>query len=134
MITVNTVRQAVIDALDRAFVSIEVNGEEVEQGFTEPCFFVQLFPVAHTHLLDRRFRRNHSFNVQYFDARNRDLHAMAEELYDVLYLINVEDDLIRGSNMSHEIIDGVLHFFIQYEFQILRQPEGYDKMQHMEGI
>lgn len=134
MVTVNGVRQAVMQALDQAYPAIPVHGEEIEQGFTEPCFFVQLFPVAQTHLLDRRYRRSHSFNVQYFDARNRDLHAMAEELYSLLYLIAIEDDLIRGSSMSHEIIDGVLHFFVTYEFQILRIPEGVEKMQHMEGI
>src|SRR5690625_3611513 len=117
MITINDVRYAVNAKLDEQFPNIPIRGEEIKQGLIEPCFFVKLFPVAQDREVDKRYRRYHSFDIHYFPATlyaNDEMHEVAEQLYDCMEYIETVSGLIRGRNIRHEIIDSVLHFFVQY--------------------
>lgn len=131
MITVNSVLDSVIAALNQNFPNISTYSEESEQGLEEPYFYVKMFPVAQKQLLGQRYQRNHSFDIHYFAGSNEALHDMAEQLYDKLELISVADSLVRGSGMRHEIVDGVLHWFVAYNFQVRRSVEPDPLMQSM---
>lgn len=131
MITVNIVRDSVITALGQCFPNINAYGEESDQGFEEPYFYVKLFPVSQNQLLGQRYQRNHSFDIHYFAGTNEALHDMAEQLYDKMELISVDVDLIRGTGMRHQIVDGVLHWFVDYNFQVMRSVEPDPLMQSM---
>ncbi|AFL99520.1 hypothetical protein Desde_1088 [Desulfitobacterium dehalogenans ATCC 51507] len=140
-ITFNLVRDSVIAALHLYFPGIDIYGEEIRQGFEEPCFFVKLFPVSQEQLLGRRYKRNHSFDIHYFPTeagegeeqrQNEDMHDMAEALYDKMEMVPVTGGLIRGVKMRHEIVDGVLHFFVDYNFHVLREAVPDPPMQTME--
>ncbi|EHQ88284.1 phage tail terminator family protein [Desulfosporosinus youngiae] len=132
VITVNLVRDSVMSALDQHFPEIKVHGEEIRQGFKKPCFFVKLFPASQDQLLGRRYQRSHSFDIHYFDGSNEDLHDMAEQLYDKMELISADGGPIRGTGMRHEVVDGVLHFFVNYNFHVQRSVEPDPLMQTME--
>lgn len=128
-------------ALDTHFPNMRIYGEEIRQGFQEPCFFVKLFPVQQDREFGRRYKRMHSFDIHFFPAEagideeeksNLDMHDMAEKLYDRLEYIQVHDGLIRGYKMRHEIMDGVLHFFVDYDFHLLRPHPTLPKMQELE--
>ena len=60
---------------------------------------------------------------------------MAEQLYDCLEYIQIAGGNCCGRRMRHEIIDGVLHFFVDYDFHVLRERPEEPKMQdlHVEG-
>lgn len=131
MITVNSILDSVIAALDQNFPNINTYSEESGQGLEEPYFYVKLFPVSQNQLLGQRYQRNHSFDIHYFAGSNEALHYMAEQLYDKLELISVNDSLIRGSGMRHEIVDGVLHWFVAYNFHVMRSVEPDPLMQSM---
>lgn len=135
MITVNDVRRAVMSALAARFPDTRVYGEKSAQGFVVPAFFVFMFPVYHTQELGRRYLRRHSFDVHYFptgDYENDEMHDVAEQLYDVLEIINANGKPIRGTAMRHEIVDGVLHFFVDYNFHVRRELPEVPKMADME--
>lgn len=141
--TVNDVRDGVINTLDAHFPDMRIYGEEIKQGFQEPCFFIALFPVQHAKEFGRRYKRMHSFDIHYFPAvaeleelANQDMHDMADLLYDRLEMIHLQQSVIRGHNMRHEIINGVLHFFVDYDFHLLRSRPSSTKMQQLnqEGI
>lgn len=135
MITVNDVRRAVMSALAARFPDTRVYGEKSAQGFVTPAFFVFMFPVYHTQELGRRYLRRHSFDVHYFptgDYENDEMHDVAEQLYDVLEIINANGKPIRGTAMRHEIVDGVLHFFVDYSFHVRRELPEVPKMADME--
>ncbi|MDF2722103.1 MAG: hypothetical protein K0Q59_1778, partial [Paenibacillus sp.] len=89
MITVNDVRDGVIQALDAAFPDIPVQGENISQGLQEPYFYVKLLSTGQDREINRRYLRAHLFDVHYFAKTNRERHAMAEQLYDILRRINV---------------------------------------------
>ncbi|WP_273483615.1 phage tail terminator family protein [Desulforamulus ruminis] len=129
---VNDVREAVITALGQYFPDIDIYGEEIRQGFKEPCFFVKLFPVSQNREFGRRYRRNHAFDIHYFDATNEALHAMAEQLYQRMEYIQLSGQTIRGTGLHHEIVDGVVHFFVSYDFHVMREKASIPKMQELE--
>lgn len=132
MITVNGVRDGVISVIKQSFPAIKVYGEEIKQGFQEPCFFVKVLSVGHERELNRRYRRDNSFDVHYFDETNEALHAMAEQLYSNLEYIQSEGGTYRGKTMHHEIIDSVLHFFVDYAFHVMRSDPEKPKMQTLD--
>ncbi|ACL19467.1 phage tail terminator family protein [Desulfitobacterium hafniense] len=145
-ITVNGVRDSVMTILHQHFPGISVYSEEIRQGFDKPCFFVKLFPVSQNQLLGRRYQRNHSFDIGYFpvvvdegegegNRQNQDMHDVAEQLYEAMELIPVVDEsdgLMRGTKMGHEIVEGVLHFYVDYNFQVIKEATLEPLMQTME--
>lgn len=132
-ITVEDVRRAVMAALFARFPGIKIYGEPIAQGFEEPCFYVKLLEASHEKAVGRRYVRTHSFDVHYFDATNAALHARAEELYDCLEHITTQAGaLLRGRGMSHEIVDGVLHFFVQYDVHVMRERPAAPLMRQLE--
>lgn len=131
-ITISAVRDAVNQELDAAFPGVEIMGEEIKQGMQEPCFFVKLLEGEQVQELGQRYRRVHSFDIQYFGTGNRSLHDVAEKLYDAMEYVSIGDQVFRGTGMRHEIVDGVLHFFVDYNFLVRRPAEEFPKMQTLE--
>lgn len=136
MVTINDVRYAINVKLDEKFPNIPIRGEEIKQGLIEPCFFVKLFPVAQDREVDRRYRRHHAFDIHYFpesktDA-NTEMHNVADSLLDCMEYVELGEGLIRGRNMNCEIVDGVLHFFVNYDFHVMRPKPVEPSMQTME--
>jgi hypothetical protein len=119
-VTINDVRYAVHAVLDAAFPDIPIMGEEIKQNLKPPCFFVKLLEPAHTQELGRRFFRYHPFDVHYFapDRSNDDMYDMVEQLTTALQWIEVGGRKVRGTDMRFQVIDEVLHFFVEYNFHV----------------
>jgi len=90
--------------------------------------------ASQTQELGARYMRAHSFDIHYFprDNANEEAHDMAEKLYDALEWIEYDDVLYQGRGMNHEIVDGVLHFFVDYAFRVRRVVPEPPKMDSME--
>lgn len=139
--TNNDVVSAVVAALKKQFPQAGIYEEAMGQGQTAPCFFVQLIAPTYDRMGGRRYKRTYPFDVHYFpnqpkegeaDKRIAEMHAVAEQLYDCLAYVALDDGLIRGSNLRYEIIDGVLHFFIDYTIHMIRQAEEVPLMNRLE--
>lgn len=61
-------------------------------------------------------------------VEKEECNAVVERLFNCLEYITVGEDLIRGSKMSSEIVDGVLNFFVNYDLFILRLKNKDDAM------
>lgn len=131
-VTVNSIRSGVIIALSELFPTMEIYGEANREGFEAPCFFVKLLTSAQDQELDRRYRRSYSFDIHFFPASpdyNEEAHEMAENLYDRLRQVNIDGVTYRGKGMTHEIVDGVLHFFVDFNFFVYVEKQPEIKMQ-----
>ncbi|GIQ63632.1 hypothetical protein PACILC2_22000 [Paenibacillus cisolokensis] len=119
-VTINDVRYAVHAALDAAFPDVPIAGEEIKQNLSPPCFFVRLLGPAHAQELGRRYMRYHPFDVHYFaeDRSNAAMYDMAERLTEALQWIVVAGRPVLGTGMRFEIVDEVLHFFVEYNFHV----------------
>ncbi|WP_308009276.1 DUF6838 family protein [uncultured Fusobacterium sp.] len=98
--------------------------EEIEQGFKEPCFFIQSITAAERQFLNRRYKFNQSFVVQYFPKSkktpNEEMYKIASRAIGALEYIEQlgteESTILRGVDRSYRIIDGVLNLFVDYNF------------------
>jgi hypothetical protein len=56
------------------------------------------------------------------------MNAIADRLYDALEYISIGEDLLRGSNISHELIDGVLHVYVEFNMFVLKKTAAEELM------
>ncbi len=108
-----------------------IYANDVEQGLQEPCFFVAVLKPELTHLPGGRYRKRNPFDIHYFpeQASNTELYAAAERMMDCLEFIILPDgEQLHGTNMNYETVDGVLHFFVNFDCVLLRLPDDV-KMQ-----
>lgn len=94
--------------------------ENVEQGLTKPAFhvsFLETFSRSRgTVLYDRTFPVVVHFFTDQKENTITECYKMAEILSELLELITIEGKLVRGRDISWNITDDVLQFFITYEF------------------
>ena len=93
----------------------EIYTEAVNQGLEDGSFSVVCLNPTNTQFLGNRYFRTNQFCIHYFPKTNEpksECLEVLEDLYDALEIIDVDGDLIRGTNMTNEMDDGVLHFFV----------------------
>lgn len=105
----------------------EIYKNDVEQGLTEPCFFIAVLKPELSPLLGTRGIKRNPFDIHYFPKRagnNAELFNTAERLMFALEYITMADGLpLRGTAMSYEAIDGVLHFFVNFNMTVIQPRE-----------
>lgn len=111
----------------------EIYGDtDVVQGLKEPCFFIAILNPSQTKLIGQRYFREHPFDVQFFPTKSGDnveLQELASELFLALeYITLLNGDLVHGTSMNYENVDGVLHFKVNYNM-FLRKVEPKDNME-----
>lgn len=134
-VTVDSIRSGVILALSNLFPTMDIYGEEIKQGFEAPCFFVKLLTHAQDQELNRRYKRFYSFDIHFFPAGNdynREAHEMAEKLYEALKWVGIDGARYKGTGMNHEIVDGTLHFFVDFNFHVMAAKQSDSKMKTLD--
>lgn len=123
---VNTILDAATVALHNTFGdSYTYYREEVEQNADKPYFRVDaLTSLSRSTRSVNRYNRTIPLIIHYFtdkentvDAR-RDCYNVAEKLNYALEYLHVNDCLIMGTDISWEITEGVLQFYITYKFDV----------------
>ena len=106
--------------------------KDVQQGLTEPCFFIALVGLSRIRRIGVRYQMFDSFVVQYFPKIQRgniEMIGVGEQLLDALEVIQLSDgDLVQGTTMNYSIQDGVLHFFVDYNL-FLKKEVAMDEME-----
>lgn len=133
-ITVNDVVEGICNTLDGRF-DYEVYDEAMEQGFEEPCFFVEPLNSAQKRIGYYRHKRTQTFCIHFYpfnDGRmSQSILKMTEELYFLLECIRVNGLLCRGTGMNHKSEGSMLHFFINYNYHLLEVPPDIPKMKKL---
>jgi len=98
--------------------------KEVRQGVEEPAFFIAWITSTQRHMIDDRWELRSSFDVHYFpaeDGSNTELVETGRRLFEELEFVELlNGDLVHGTEMRQETMDGVLHFFVDYNVFLLR--------------
>lgn len=120
---INDLRIAINNALDRDFPTTDIYAEEIKQGFEEPCFFVKILSSNQDKQMRRTYKRTIDFDIHYFSDKEDDINSdcleMANSLYSTLEYIEIYNQKYRALKMKHEVVDGVLHFMLQFNYNIL---------------
>lgn len=130
---VNDILYGISTALNTIFPDCPIYTDNVEQGLIEPCFFIIPLESSETRLLGNRAYRTIQFNLSYVSkAKRLQLESIADKLYPILRQVKLLDEsLINGFDLHHEIVDGVLHFFVTFKPTIIYE---IDKMSNMENL
>lgn len=121
--------------LSKSFNGIDIHKEELEQGFEEPCFFIDLLNPSEKQIIGNRYLRSYLFDIVYFPKKksSEDIFEVLDKLYSVLEYIELDDGtLIRGIERSSREEDRILHFFITYEMFIYKLDEEKPKMKKLD--
>lgn len=124
---------AITQALDAAFgYTVHING--VEQELEPPCFLVEKIDGGLQKKLGRRYQDNNYFDIKYLTETKKPAieHLEVEEkLYSCLEYIEIDGIPTKGTDLKGRVIDGVLHFFVNYNFHVFKQTQQEEPMQKM---
>lgn len=111
---------------------IPIYGEEIEQGFEVPCFYVKRVSGNPKRMNKFIYNKRNTFDVHYFAESNELAELMSEKLFLELEYLN--DFLVRGTKMSYTIEDKVLHFLVSYNYNLrVIENEEYMKQLTVKG-
>ena len=136
---VNSILNAVTKQLGTTFGnSYRYYVENVEQGLKKPCFTVDLLIPLQRSKSPLLYDRTMPIVVHYFsDCVNNlknDCYVVGEQLVECLEYLPFEDGLIRGEDISWQIVDDVLQVFVTYKFTTVRVTNKEDAMEDFGGV
>ena len=131
---INTLIEGISKALHTEFGNgYKIYMEEIKQGLTEPCFFIQCLNPDIKPYLSGRYLRHTQMLIQYFPSSDtnleRECHSVAERMLWCLEWITIKNYAkpFHGLNMNYEIVDGILNFKVNYNF-FIRSITDKDEM------
>ena len=110
--------------------------ENVEQNLTKPCFTIDCIKP----LLRSRSRvlydRTAPLVIHYFssDKENtkKDCYEKAELIVETLEYVPLNGALLRGENISWQMVEDVLQVFVTYKFITIKDTSNEDNMEVIE--
>lgn len=119
---INRLIIGISQALDNAFSDVEIHIDKIKQGLRGPCFFIMLLAPSQEQVIGPRYYRKNSFDIHYFPKTDNtsEINTVADKLMNVLEYIDFDGGLLRGTKMHSEVIEGVLHFFVDYNFHTIK--------------
>lgn len=123
-----SIMEAISIALDAEFgEGYEAYIEEMPQDMDGRDFFIQCLGQADTLFMGRKYFRRSQFCIQYFplseDGRNRECLDVGERLFSCLEYLEIGGSLAKGTKMRYEMVDGILHFFVNYDMFVYKMGE-----------
>ncbi len=109
--------------------------DDVKQGLKRPCFFIAALKPEFSSLLGTRCINRNPLDIQYIPSdpgKNAEMFSVAGDLGEALAFITLPGgDLLHGTKMNYEVVDGVLHFFVNYNLPMIR-PRDETYMETLE--
>ena len=118
----NEITQGICRALTARWPDCEVYKEHVTQGLNPPAFTVQAEDIQKIPYLKGRAKLSALYTINYFPAaahapRDECLEVQDQLFYVLEYITHGSaGDLIRGTDISGQIVDNVLVLSVSYSF------------------
>lgn len=107
--------------------------ENVAQGLIMPCFLIRPININHEQIMGMRYYMHNSFDICYFSSEKNlkhNLFAIGEQLQtEMEYIALGNNDLLHATGSRFEIIDDVLHFFVNYNLVMRKEQVNEDAME-----
>lgn len=133
---INTLIEAISTALYEEF-GYEIHMEEIAQGLEEPCFYISCLEHTSKKFPGERSLSQYQFCIQYFPEtteKQRECNSVSERMEQCLeyIMIDGEERPLRGTKMKHNTVNGVLNFFVDYDFFLYQRREKQESMENLE--
>ncbi|MFT8350085.1 DUF6838 family protein [Clostridium saccharoperbutylacetonicum] len=122
----NDLLVAIKNIIKNNFQESNVYSEGKEESFIKPYFSIKISNSSEAKELNRRYKRNIAFEISYVsdkDNINEEYLNKADELYELLEIVEKEERKLRALNMNHEVKDGGLYFKFQLEVSLIKNTE-----------
>ena len=107
--------------------------ENVEQNLTKPCFTIDVLMPMERSKSPILYDRTMPLVVHYFSDNKtnlkQDCYSMTERVLECLEYLPYKNSILRGENISWQMVDDVLQIFITYKFTTVRVSETSDNME-----
>lgn len=137
MLTLKQIDRAIAGILAAHFEDIEIQSNDVQEGFKRPSFFVVLDNIG-TDTRQHYLVRTMTARIYYFPTDRYNYSIEVLEMQDKLnnlFNLNfvVEDRVITISETRSQIVDRVLEFEFDFEYHDFIKPDddGKDLMQEL---
>lgn len=94
--------------------------ENVEQGLTKPCFTVDMLIPFQRSKSPLLYDRTMPLVVHWFgdskETIKKDCYIMGEQVVECLEYLPFNNAILRGEDISYQIVDDVLQVFVTYKF------------------
>lgn len=122
---VNSILNAVTKQLGTTFgTSYHYYVENVEQGLEKPCFTVDVITPLQRSKSSVLYDRTMPIVIHYFADSEIDIktkyYSMSEQIVECLEYLPFNETLLRGEDISWQIVEDVLQVFITYRFTTKR--------------
>lgn len=138
MLAINRVTAAVKKKLKNTFKNIDIQSQDISEGFKRPSFFIELDNINVNDFMTKLQETELTVRISYFPSK---VNYNTSEIYSTLDILNqtfIEDNLleieegyvteVNESNIS--VVDKVLHF----DFDIFLSEEYVRKLHNEETI
>lgn len=122
---IDLIVKSVTKTLSDKFTDISVINEDLPQNLPLPCFYVCVLNTSKKELLKDRFILNVPLDIHYFvsDTNNKktEINTISMRLLETLKILNLYNSSLeqvgslKSFNINTEIVDNVLHFFVEYK-------------------
>ena len=118
---VNSILNAITTQLGKTFGdSYHYYVENIEQGLEKPCFTVDVLIPLQRSRSPVLYDRTMPIVVHYFsDSKTnikKNCYTVGEQIIECLEYLPFKETLLRGEDISWQIVDDVLQVFITYKF------------------
>jgi hypothetical protein len=109
--------------------------EDIEQGVTKPCFHVAPRITLQRSKSPVLYDRTVPIVVHYFSGSTNNLrndcYSIGEQIIECLEYLPFKGTLLRGEDISYQMVDDVLQVFITYRFTTMRDTEATEIMNNL---
>lgn len=136
-ITGKFIIDAVSNCIGKNFEKATIYTEKKKQGMKTPCFFVFETSVSQSKKLKGTLERVYNITVRWVpnDESKRkyeDCAKTGNQLSEILALINTGETPTHGTDIQYEIIDDVLHCYVNYKVRMTKEKEPQPIMEEAE--
>lgn len=111
-----------------------VYAEALPQGFKSPCFFVREVKRTSVRTVGERFHQRVEVEIVYYPKDKlkprEECYAVSNALFECLEFVKTDEGLIHGVDKRSEVKDGVLKFFVSFDFFTVNK-KVVDKMERL---
>lgn len=138
MLAINRVTAAVKKKLKNTFKNIDIQSQDISEGFKRPSFFIELDNINVNDFMTKLQETELTVRISYFPSK---INYNTSEIYSTLDILNqtfVEDNLLEMeegyitevNECNISVVDRVLHF----DFDIFLSEEYVRKLHNEETI
>lgn len=107
--------------------------ENVQQKLSKPCFTMEALVPLQRSRSRVMYDRTIPVVVHYFsnekETTKQDCYNKAEQIVETLEYIPFHGSLLRGENISYQLVDDVLQVFVTYRFITKKLTSNEDTME-----